>query len=58
MGIRDLTRESVPQDFAEYDQLGSKAFLSRYSFGSAKSYFLAVDGKRYDSKAIAGVALG
>lgn len=58
MGIKDLTRESVLQAVAEYDQLGSEPFLSRYGFGSAKSYFLILDGKRYDSKAIAGVAHG
>ena len=30
----------------------------KYGFGAARSYFLVVRGKRYDSKAIAGVARG
>jgi hypothetical protein len=32
------------------------AFLTRYGFGLACTYFLVHDGNRYDSKAIAGVA--
>jgi 5-methylcytosine-specific restriction protein A len=58
MAIKDITRESVLQAVEEYDQLGREAFLSRYGFGSAKSYYVVVEGKRYDSKAIAGVAHG
>jgi 5-methylcytosine-specific restriction protein A len=58
MAIKDITRESVLQAVEEYDQLGREAFLSHYGFGSAKSYYVVVEGKRYDSKAIAGVAHG
>jgi hypothetical protein len=43
---------------AEYDELGREAFLSRYGYGPARSYFLVHDGKRYDSKAVAGAAVG
>jgi hypothetical protein len=43
---------------AEYDSLGGAAFMSKYGFGRARSYFLEIDGKRYDSKAIMGAAHG
>ena len=43
---------------AEYDELGRDAFLARYGYGPARSYFVVHDGKRYDSKALAGVAVG
>jgi hypothetical protein len=55
MGLSDLTdRSAVLQAIAEYDQLGRESFLARYGFGPARSYFLLHNGKRYDSKAIAG----
>lgn len=41
---------------AEYDKLGRERFLEKYGFGKARSYFLVIDGRRYDSKAIIGVA--
>lgn len=40
----------------EFDQLGREAFLEKYGFRTAKSYFLVRDGKRYDSKAVVGAA--
>jgi MoxR-like ATPase len=43
---------------AEYDKLGRDAFLTRYGYGPARSYFVVHEGKRYDSKALAGVAVG
>jgi hypothetical protein len=51
-------RESILKAIAEYDSLGRDRFLQRYGFGPAKSYFLVHGGKRYDSKAIVGVAYG
>jgi hypothetical protein len=57
--LSDLTdRAAVLQAIAEHDELGRETFLSRYGYGAARSYFLVHDGKRYDSKAIAGVAVG
>jgi len=41
---------------AEFDQLGRDAFLEKYGYRRAIGYFLLHDGRRYDSKAIAGVA--
>lgn len=51
-----LTREAVDQAVAEFDRLGGKAFRKTYGFGGARDYFLVVDGKNYDSKAIVAVA--
>lgn len=58
MALKDLTRDAVLQAVAEYDRLGRDEFLDLYGFGSAKSYFVVIDGNKYDSKAIAGVAHG
>ena len=51
-------RDSVLKAIEEFDRLGRRLFLSRYGFGVAHSYFLVFNGKKYDSKAILGVAYG
>ena len=56
MTVSDLTRNSVLQALAEFDELGRDAFLDRYKFGKARGYFVVNNGRRYDSKAIAGAA--
>jgi len=50
----------LPDDRAldEYDELGQDRFLEKYGFRPARSYYLVRDGRRYDSKAICGVAFG
>lgn len=59
MTLSDLTsREAVLEAIREYEELGRDAFLTKYGFGESKRYYIEVDGKRYDSKAIAGVAVG
>lgn len=59
MPLGDLnSHDAVLQAIAEYDQLGEEAFLEQYGFGPARSYFLIHEGRRYPSKAIAGVAHG
>jgi hypothetical protein len=52
------TRDGVLKAIAEYDQVGQKAFLERHGYWKAKEYVLVYKGKRYDSKAIYGVARG
>ena len=58
----ELTQLSDPQAvldaITEFDELGRGAFLAKYGFGEALSYFIRWDGKYYDSKAIAGAAVG
>lgn len=57
MALADLTDpEAVRKAIAEFDQRGRDAFLDRYGFAPARDYFIVADGKRYDSKAITGVA--
>lgn len=51
-----LTREAVEQAIAECDAMGRKAFLAKYGFAGARDYFLSVNGRNYDSKAIVAVA--
>lgn len=59
MGLKDLTdRGAVLQALAEFDARGRDAFLHKYGFGSARSYFLLHEDRRYDSKAIVGAAHG
>ena len=41
---------------AEYDTMGRDVFLDTYGYKRARDYFLDHEGRRYDSKAIAGVA--
>lgn len=58
MSLTSLTPERVRLAAAEFDELGRVAFLRKYGFSKAKSYFLDFDGSLYDSKAIVGSALG
>lgn len=59
MSFADVNdRSAVLAAVREFDELGRDAFLARYGFGKAHDYFLVVDGKRYDSKAIFGAAHG
>jgi hypothetical protein len=59
MTFADLSSaRAVEQAVEEFDRLGRDAFLEKYGFGPAQAYFLEIDGKRYDSKAIVGAAHG
>lgn len=52
------SREAVLSAIAEFDEIGRDAFFEKYHYGSALSYFVIHGGRRYDSKAIFGVAYG
>ena len=56
MALRHITRQSVQQAIQEFDRVGRKKFLKNNGFGTAQTYWLIYDGRRYDSKAIIGVA--
>ena len=58
MASSDVTREGVELAMVEFDRLGRDAFLSQFSFRKARGYFLVHGGRRYDSKAVVGVAHG
>ncbi|WP_433263372.1 HNH endonuclease [Actinosynnema sp. CS-041913] len=56
MGYADVRRQDVSAAIEEYDESGKDAFLAAYGYAEARQYVLVHDGRRYDSKAIVGVA--
>lgn len=57
MALADVTDpEAVRKAIAEFDERGREGFLDEYGFAPARDYFVVVEGKHYDSKAIVGVA--
>lgn len=42
----------------EYEELKPEGFRAKYGYGPARNLFVVRDGKLFDSKAIAGVAVG
>jgi 5-methylcytosine-specific restriction protein A len=50
------SRQAVLDAVREYDSLGRTRFLRQYGFGRARSFFLKIGDRLYDSKAIVGVA--
>jgi hypothetical protein len=57
-GFRIEHRESVIKAVRECDRLGCDSFLQKYGFREATHYFLLLNGRKYASKAIYGVAYG
>ncbi|WP_246247840.1 HNH endonuclease [Micromonospora maritima] len=58
MAYNDVTRVAVLAAVAEFDRVGRGEFLRAAGFGRAKHYFLDIEGRLYDSKAIVGHAHG
>lgn len=58
MALSDIGRREVLRAVEEFDQDGRSAFLRGYGFKPSRAYFLVVDGRHYDSKAIVGAAHG
>ena len=58
MALSDLTVEGVERAMVEFDRMGRESFLADFGFGQARGYFLIRGGRRYDSKALVGVAHG
>ncbi len=58
VSLNVITRDAVLKAMEDYDALGQSEFLDIYGFHPARSYVLVHNGKRYDSKAIVGVAHG
>lgn len=56
MGLSDITADAVRAAIAECDEAGREPFRDRYGFWAAREFELVYRGRRYDSKAIAGVA--
>jgi hypothetical protein len=55
---KPVSEQSVRKAIQEYDRIKQNAFLDKYHFGKSRNYFLIVDGKEYDSKAILAAAYG
>jgi len=56
--LADLTDPgAVLKAIEEFDREGRDQFLATHGYGRARQYFILHDGKHYDSKAIAGVAV-
>ena len=58
VSLNDITRDAVLKAMDAYDALGQSEFLGPYGYHPSRSYVLVHNGKRYDSKAIVGVAHG
>jgi hypothetical protein len=59
MSLAELTSpDSVKAAIEECDRVGRDQFLRQYGFRPARLYLLVFEGRKYDSKAIAGVAHG
>lgn len=57
MALKDLTDPgAVIKALETYDDVGRERFLADYGFRPAQKYWLVHEGRRYDSKAIVGVA--
>ena len=56
MALKDITRNGVLAAVEEHDKIGRVKFLNKYGFKAAKKFMLVIDERRYDSKAICGVA--
>jgi 5-methylcytosine-specific restriction protein A len=56
VGIPDVTAADIFGALDEFDELGRAAFLTKYRFGEARSYFLRRNDRDYDSKAVVGAA--
>ncbi len=57
--LSDLTEaDAVERALDEFDKLGRDAFLAKYGYGPARTYFVRRGTTLYDSKAIAGAAIG
>ena len=57
MEWRDVTNpKAVRRAIAEYDRLGQRTFLGKYSFKRSTIWVIEEAGRHYDSKAILGAA--
>ena len=58
VALTDVTAEGVERALDEFDRIGKEAFLAQFGFGEERGYFLIRGGRRYDTKAVVGVAHG
>lgn len=53
MALSDITRDAVLQAIYEFDRIGREAFLSKYEYRKARSYFISFNAQQYDSSQLA-----
>ena len=54
LALADLTAaDAVLRALDEFDEIGRDQFLSKYGFGTARSYFLVRDGRAYEQLVMA-----
>jgi hypothetical protein len=58
MPLADISRDSVLAAISECDRAGRRGFLAWHGYGPSTGYDLVYRGRKYPSKAIAGVAHG
>jgi 5-methylcytosine-specific restriction protein A len=56
MALGGITRTGVIEAIKEHDRVGRDVFLATHGFRPATGFVLVYEGRRYDPKAIAGVA--
>jgi hypothetical protein len=56
--LKEITREDMLGAIDECDRLGRVDFLAKYGFRPGKRFFIIHKRRKYDSKAIVGVAAG
>lgn len=56
MSMNAISTQDVLLAVEEFDRSGRDAFLAEYGFVESRDYFLVLNDRRYDSKAIVGVA--
>jgi 5-methylcytosine-specific restriction protein A len=56
--IKGTTRSDVLRAIAECDELGRDVWLAKHGYQPSKLYAVELGGRRYDSKAVIGVASG
>lgn len=57
MAFADInSRQAILDAVAEFDRIGRAEFLEEHGYREAERYYLEVNGRLYDSKAIVGVA--
>ncbi|MGW6275262.1 HNH endonuclease [Streptomyces sp. NPDC055060] len=58
MALSDIGEREVLRAVEEFDRRGRSTFLHDFGFKPSRAYFLVVDGRHYDSKAVLGAAHG
>ncbi len=56
MAFEDITPAAVNSAIEEFDRIGREAFLDKYKIGAARGYYVFVNGKEYDAKALLAAA--